>query len=143
MLLKIEFTTVHDYLRDLEMISRIIYKHNLKSITYLAAAVSDFYIPESEIQEHKIQSGSAKESGFKLEMKAVPKMLGTIKSEWNPLTFLISFKLETDIEILKQKATASFEKYGVDMVVANELKTRRNQVIIYHSDGKENVLKME
>lgn len=97
MLLRIEFVTVHDYLRDLEIISRTIYKHNLKSITYLAAAVSDFYIPEREIQEHKIQSGSAKESGFKLEMKGVPKMLGTIKSEWNPLTFLISFKLETDI----------------------------------------------
>mgnify|MGYP006120152939 CR=1 FL=1 len=76
-------------------------------------------------------------------MKAVPKMLGKIKSEWNPLTYLISFKLETDIEILKQKATASFGKYGVDMVVANELKTRRNQVIIYHSDGGEQVLKIE
>ena len=76
-------------------------------------------------------------------MKAVPKMLGTIKSEWNPLTFLISFKLETDLGILKQKAIASFEKYKVDMVVANELKTRRNQVIIYHSDGSEQGLKME
>jgi hypothetical protein len=50
MLLKIEFTTVHEYLRDLEIISRIIFKHNLKSITYLAAAVSDFYIPEGEVQ---------------------------------------------------------------------------------------------
>ena len=53
------------------------------------------------------------------------------------------FKLETDLEILKQKAIASFEKYKVDMVVANELKTRRNQVIIYHSDWSEQVLKME
>ena len=54
MLLKVEFTTVNEYLRDLEIISRVISKHNLLSITYLAAAVSDFYIPENEVHEHKI-----------------------------------------------------------------------------------------
>lgn len=76
-------------------------------------------------------------------MKPVPKCLGKIKTDWNPKTLLISFKLETDIAILKKKATASFKNYGVDMVVANELKTRRNQVIIYHSDGKEQILRIE
>ena len=32
------------------------------------------------------------------------------------------------------------EKYGVDMVIANELKTRRSKVTIYCKDGKCDVL---
>ena len=35
------------------------------------------------------------------------------------------------------------EKYGVDMVVANELKTRRNQVVIYKKDKSFEHLKVE
>jgi len=51
----------------------------------------------------------------------VPKKLGLIKSEWNPNTVLISFKLETDVQILERKALGAITSYGVDMVVANEL----------------------
>jgi len=57
--------------------------------------------------------------------------LGTIKSDWIPNCFLISFKLETDLEILEKKALQAIETYGVDMVIANELKTRRNKVTVY------------
>lgn len=35
------------------------------------------------------------------------------------------------------------EKYGIDMVVANELKTRRNQVVIYKKDKSSESLKVE
>jgi len=52
--LQVPFTSVEEYLRDLEMLSRAISAKKLPSITYLAAAVSDFYVPESEISEHKI-----------------------------------------------------------------------------------------
>lgn len=52
--LKIEFNTVQEYLRDLEEISKAINGLNLPSITYLAAAVSDFYVPDDQISEHKI-----------------------------------------------------------------------------------------
>ena len=69
-----------------------------------------------------------------LEMAPVPKLLGKVKS-WNKETVLVSFKLETDAQILEQKAKGAIQKYGVDMVVANELKTRRSKVVIYHSDG--------
>jgi phosphopantothenoylcysteine synthetase/decarboxylase len=31
-----------------------------------------------------------------LNLKPTPKVLGKIKSDWNPSTVLISFKLETD-----------------------------------------------
>jgi len=68
-------------------------------------------------------------------MQPVPKKLGLLKSEWNPLTTLVSFKLETDLNILEQKALSAIERYKVDMVVANELATRRDQVTIFHKDG--------
>jgi len=46
-----------------------------------------------------------------VSMKAVPRLLGKVK-EWNPKTNLVSFKLETDSKILKEKATNSMKKYG-------------------------------
>ena len=138
----IEFETIHDYLAGLELISRQLSAQNMKSITYLAAAVSDFYIPLERVHEHKIQGISA-ETGFSLEMEAVPKMMGQIKQEWNPSTVLVSFKLETDQEILANKALAAMKQYGVDMVVANELKTRRSQVIIYSQDQTAEILVCE
>ena len=46
LLLQIPFDSVTEYLRDLEIISRTLSILKTKSITYLAAAVSDFYIPE-------------------------------------------------------------------------------------------------
>jgi hypothetical protein len=44
----------------------------------------------------------------------------------------ISFKLETDTSILEKKAKAGIEKYGMDMVIANILSTRRQRVYIYY-----------
>ena len=52
MLLMVEFTTLTEYLRDLETISKAV--SQVKTVTYLAAAVSDFYIPDDETVEHKI-----------------------------------------------------------------------------------------
>lgn len=52
-------------------------------------------------------------------MDNTPRMLGAVKHNWNPNTVLVSFKLETDMEILEQKAVGAMEKYKVDMVVAN------------------------
>lgn len=95
----------------------------MQTLSYLAAAVSDFTM---EPAEHKLQSGGS------LELKLVPvqKLLGKVK-EWNPRTYLVSFKLETDASLLEQKAKAAIAKYGVDAVVANELKSRRTQVTVY------------
>lgn len=67
-------------------------------------------------------------------MQPVPKMLGHVKQYWNPNTLLVSFKLETDINILGTKAMGAISNYGVDMVVANILATRRSQVIIFHKN---------
>jgi hypothetical protein len=45
LLLSLPFTTLSEYLEGLENISRFIGSKQIPSITYLAAAVSDFYIP--------------------------------------------------------------------------------------------------
>ena len=36
----------------------------------------------------------------------VPKMLGTLRSKWAPEAFIVSFKLETDEQILISKVMA-------------------------------------
>ena len=36
----------------------------------------------------------------------VPKMLGTLRSTWAPEAFIVSFKLETDEQILISKVMA-------------------------------------
>jgi hypothetical protein len=60
---------------------------------YLAAAVSDFYVPKSKRSEHKIQSAGG---GLTLELAPVPKVMGLLRSTWASDAFVCSFKLETD-----------------------------------------------
>ena len=139
LLLKIEFTTVTEYLRDLEVISGCLKDLNQKSITYLAAAVSDFFLPEGQIPEHKIPSSK---DGLNLKLQPVPKVLGQIKSKWNPGTVLIAFKLETDGKVLEQKCSEYMGQYGLDMIVGNELKSRRNNSVVFHKGDKSEDLKL-
>jgi phosphopantothenoylcysteine synthetase/decarboxylase len=75
-------------------------------------------------------------------LERVPKKLGDVKKSWNPNTFLVSFKLETDVKILETKAKGALDNYGVDMVIANELKSRRNKVVVYEPKGEPEPLQM-
>ena len=43
-----------------------------RALIYLAAAVSDFYVPSAEMAEHKIQSSNG--VGLTLELQCVPKI---------------------------------------------------------------------
>jgi phosphopantothenoylcysteine synthetase/decarboxylase len=69
-----------------------------RSFVFLAAAVSDFYIENPD--EHKIQSKEHHQ--LTITLQPVPKLLGNIKI-WSPNTKVISFKLETDAQILEKK----------------------------------------
>uniref|UniRef100_M1BF14 Cornichon n=1 Tax=Solanum tuberosum TaxID=4113 RepID=M1BF14_SOLTU len=100
---------------------------------YLAAAVSDFYVPWESMTMHKIQSASGP---LDMRLAQVPKMLYVLRNEWAPVAFCISFKLETDTDILLGKADMALKKYKMHMVVANELQTRKEEVIVVTEQEK-------
>ena len=58
--LQIKFTSLSSYLWLLKLSSELLSEHSQKSnmpcLLYLAAAVSDFYVPASQLPVHKIQS---------------------------------------------------------------------------------------
>ncbi|KAG5219859.1 phosphopantothenate-cysteine ligase [Salix suchowensis] len=98
------FVTVNDYLWLLRA-----------GLYYLAAAVSDFFLPRQKMSEHKIQSGKG---SLHIEMDQVPKILKSMVDEWTKDGFIVSFK-----------ARAALKRYGHQLVIGNELHTRKYQVL--------------
>jgi phosphopantothenate-cysteine ligase len=100
---------------------------------YLAAAVSDFFIPRERMEEHKIQSSSEKPGTGKqlvVNLDPVPKFLSKLVSSWAPReSMIVSFKLETDPSLLVTKAEQALDRYGHDLVIGNLLTTRKWEVI--------------
>ncbi|KAM6927579.1 phosphopantothenate--cysteine ligase [Xenentodon cancila] len=127
LLLPIEFNTLSEYLHLLKAAAQALSSIGSKAMFYLAAAVSDFYIPASEMPEHKIQSSNGP---LQLSMKMVPKMLSPLVKDWAPQAFVTSFKLETDATILIDKARRALETYRHQAVVANVLDSRRGYVVV-------------
>uniref|UniRef100_A0A8C5N0Y6 Phosphopantothenate--cysteine ligase n=1 Tax=Leptobrachium leishanense TaxID=445787 RepID=A0A8C5N0Y6_9ANUR len=126
-LLPVEFNTLSDYLHLLLAAAKALSPLGSNAMFYLAAAVSDFYIPASEMPEHKIQSSSGP---LQITMKMVPKMLSPLVKDWAPKAFVVSFKLETDTSILVERAHKALEIYRHQAVVANVLDTLRTSVVI-------------
>ncbi|ROT37569.1 DFP-domain-containing protein [Sodiomyces alkalinus F11] len=58
-LLAIPFVTITDYLHELRAIARLMRPLGPRGLLYLAAAVSDFFVPPDRMPEHKIQSTDA------------------------------------------------------------------------------------
>ncbi|GAX76312.1 hypothetical protein CEUSTIGMA_g3758.t1 [Chlamydomonas eustigma] len=108
-LLSIEFESIFEYLKLLELVAVHLQGLGSKILYYLAAAVSDFYIPWRDL---------------------VPKMLGALTKQWAPQAMVVSFKLETDPDILVSKAEGAIRLYSVHAVVANLLQTRKEEVLI-------------
>lgn len=131
-LLKIPFTTLFEYLAYLKVIAELLEPFSRNTMFYLAAAVSDFYIPWSQMAEHKIQSD---DGPLNLQLSRVPKMIGLLRKHWAPASFVASFKLETDDNMLLSKAAGAIFKYDVHAVVANILHTRKDVVLIVQKDG--------
>lgn len=123
---------------------------------FLAAAVSDFHLPPDMLPQHKIQSSlpqstplapavdsepplipeqqQQQQRTLHLDLHPVPKLLGTLVSEWAAGSFVTSFKLETDPAMVQKKAEAAISNYHVHLVVANQL-----QVGIMWCIGRDNV----
>ncbi|KAJ3262088.1 hypothetical protein HK103_003931 [Boothiomyces macroporosus] len=107
LLLKINFTTVSEYL------------FLLKEFTLLLDQVKDMAV------EHKIQSSGG---GLSLVLDQVPKIIKPLVKEWAPSAFTVSFKLETDSTLLVSKSKSALEKYGHQIVIGNMLHTRKHVV---------------
>ena len=134
-LLCLPFTSVFEYLHSLKAACEALRPAGARAMVYLAAAVSDYFVPEAEMAEHKIQSSSG---DLVLSLRATPKCLSLLKGAWCPDALVVSFKLETDNKILLSKATGAIEKYGVDCVIANLLHTRNTEVqVVVRSHGGE------
>ncbi|KAJ9523613.1 hypothetical protein QJQ45_007313 [Haematococcus lacustris] len=148
-LLSIPFETIFDYLQHLmpftyrppataaaaqclRSVALALAPCGAQVLFYLAAAVSDFYLPWAELAEHKIQSS---EGGLDLQLRKVPKMLGLLTRQWCPAAMVVSFKLETDTHILVAKAAAALQAYGVHAAVANLLETRKDRVLLVTRAG--------
>ena len=135
LLLNIDFISVFDYFTLLEFVCKEMNVLKNKAVIYLAAAVSDFYMPKSQMPKHKIQS-SEKNEGLLLDLKPVPKLIGKLRREWCPEAFIVTFKLETDSTILLEKCRKALEKYGHQAVVGNILESRAKDVIIMQASGE-------
>lgn len=127
-LLMIPFQTVQEYLHGFEEICRRLNSFGKRVLIYACAAVSDYYIPNEDLTEHKIPS---EQPELLIRLKPVPKMLGKVKEEYSPLAFLVSFKLETDEKILQEKCLRSAQRYHQEVIIGNLLHTRTHQVRIY------------
>ncbi|GAM87047.1 hypothetical protein ANO11243_050680 [Dothideomycetidae sp. 11243] len=145
-LLLLPFTTVNDYLWTLRSIAQLMSPLSSRALFYLAAAVSDFFIPRRKMVEHKIQSSedfnssspSAAQSSSAatihdkkliVNLDPVPKFLKTLVESWSPSGMIISFKLETDPSLLVTKARYALEKYRHHLVIGNLLSTRKWEVV--------------
>uniref|UniRef100_A0A7R9VCG3 DNA/pantothenate metabolism flavoprotein C-terminal domain-containing protein n=1 Tax=Chlamydomonas euryale TaxID=1486919 RepID=A0A7R9VCG3_9CHLO len=126
-LLQVGYETLFEYLAYLAEIASMLSVFRAQVLFYLAAAVSDFYVPWSQLGEHKLQSDAGVPQ---LRLSRVPKLLGALVREWAPGCATVSFKLETDQALLLDKAAGALARYGVHAVVANLLHTRKDEVYV-------------
>lgn len=74
-----------------------------------------------------MQSG---EGAPTISLQLVPKMLAPLASLWVPQAFVVSFKLETDENLLIAKARDSLSKYKHKVSFTNHISGYRNELIL-------------
>ncbi|EAW09314.1 phosphopantothenate--cysteine ligase CAB2 [Aspergillus clavatus NRRL 1] len=156
LLLLLPFTTVSEYLFELRMLAQLMKPLGPNALFYLAAAVSDFFIPRERMAEHKIQSSELPASldsshavagsdiytgGIEaqppthskklvIDLDPVPKFLHQLVDGWAPDgSMIVSFKLETDPNLLVYKAQTALKRYAHHLVIGNLLSTRKWEVV--------------
>ena len=159
-LLILPFVTVNEYLWYLRELAILMQPLGPQGLFYLAAAVSDFFVPADKMVEHKIQSSeefhsrmtngdgehapAAHMDGKKLviDLDPVPKFLKLLVDKWAPKSMIISFKLETDPSILSEKCWTALKKYSHHLVIGNLLNTRKWEVLFVSAGGGEKWLRV-
>ena len=146
-LLLLPFTSVTEYLWSLRDTALSLQALGPNAVFYLAAAVSDFFIPKDRMSEHKIQSGDLKTAGLSqgtklvVDLDPVPKFLKSLVDGWAPNAMIVSFKLETDPSLLISKAKKALERYSHHLVIGNLLLTRAWEVALV-SPGREEWIRL-
>ncbi|KAK1144782.1 Phosphopantothenate--cysteine ligase cab2 [Aspergillus melleus] len=163
LLLLLPFTTIAEYLFELRSLSQLMRPLGPNALFYLAAAVSDFFIPRDRMSEHKIQSSelppefSKKEEAVDssdiytggldaaapgnskklvIDLDPVPKFLHRLVDGWAPDgSMIVSFKLETDPNLLVYKAQTALKRYSHHLVIGNMLSTRKWEVVFVTPDA--------
>jgi phosphopantothenate-cysteine ligase len=146
-LLLLSYTTINEYLWFLRDVAILMKPLGNSALFYLAAAVSDFFVPKDRMVEHKIQSGEQfntslqqagqeqppaahmKNGSLIIDLDPVPKFLKRLVDGWAPQGMIVSFKLETDPAILTTKAKYALNKYQHHLVIGNLLTTRKWEVV--------------
>jgi phosphopantothenate-cysteine ligase len=141
-LLLLPFTTVNQYLYTLKTISEMLQTIDCHALFYLAAAVSDFFLPQSRMPTHKIQSNEQDGGKLIVNLEQVPKFLSRLVENWAPSAMIVSFKLETDSSILIKKAKAALDKYQHQLVIGNLLQTRKKEIVFVFPNGDEKWIKL-
>lgn len=161
-LLLLPFTTIADYLWELKEIAVLMRPLGSMGLFYLAAAVSDFFVPRDRLTEHKIQSSDMNEQanhselsgdaagketnnfGKKLiiDLDPVPKFLKSLVQGWAPEGMIVSFKLETDPSLLISKAQGALRRYAHHLVIGNLLSTRKWEVVFIAPNSEENWIRV-
>lgn len=154
LLLTVPFVTIGDYLHELRAISSLMGPLGPNGLLYLAAAVSDFFVPPERMSEHKIQSTNAaatqdeefdnfdssprvaRSKRLVIDLDPVPKFLKQLVDGWAPQGMIASYKLETDPSLLVHKARHSLGRYQHHLVIGNLLPTRKWEVV-FVSPGRE------
>ncbi|KAH9905270.1 DNA/pantothenate metabolism flavoprotein [Xylariomycetidae sp. FL2044] len=171
-LLMLPFVTITDYLHELRAVARLMRPLGPKGLLFLAAAVSDFFVPPERMSEHKIQSTDAtdklkqgpttisteqreeeqqeeealdnfdssptvpRSKRLIVDLDPIPKFLKNLVDGWAPEGMIVSFKLETDPNILVHKAKYSLDRYQHHLVIGNLLSTRKWEVV-FVAPGRE------
>ncbi|KAK3064013.1 hypothetical protein LTS18_010943 [Coniosporium uncinatum] len=153
-ILILSFVTITEYLWQLREVAKLMRPLGSNALFYLAAAVSDFFVPQDRMTEHKIQSNeefteknrsadgakrpAARTEGKSLviDLEPVPKFLKRLVDGWAPNALIVSFKLETDPSILVEKAKYALNKYQHDLVIGNLLTTRKWEVVFVSPEGE-------
>ena len=163
-LLLLPFTTISEYLFELRTLAKIMRPLGSNALFYLAAAVSDFFIPGDRMAEHKIQSSevprdpehavadsdrytgglepdaeappASQSRKLVIDLDPVPKFLHQLVDGWAPSgSMVVSFKLETDPNLLVYKARTAIQRYSHHLVIGNLLSTRKWEVVFVTPDA--------
>ncbi|SCV00831.1 LAME_0G12266g1_1 [Lachancea meyersii CBS 8951] len=148
-LILLPFTTVNQYLWSLKAVGKLL--NSSGSLFYLAAAVSDFFVPHSRMPEHKIQSQETSraltpenlkhprpvDGKLIIDLDPVPKFLRRLVASWATEAMIVSFKLETDESLLITKATQALDRYHHQLVIGNLLQTRNKEVVFVSEQNRE------